>query len=289
MTLNELSALIKERKSFLCVGLDSDISKIPTHLLTLDDPVFEFNKAIVDATIDLAIAFKPNIAFYESRGIDGWKSLIKTIQYIKSLNKPVFTIADAKRADIGNTSKQYAKTFFDPASSGMDFDAVTVAPYMGTDSIEPFLSYKNKWSVILTLTSNPGSADFQTCQRNSYSALERLGIKTQQKQLFEQVLQKSYDWGNEDQIMFVVGATKAEMLKEIRKIVPYHFLLVPGVGAQGGSLADVMNFGYNNHGGLLINASRSIIFASGGMDFAEKAHQEALIMQREMEDFIISH
>lgn len=269
MTRKELIELIKVKKSFLCVGLDTDITKIPKHLLENDDPIFEFNKQIIDATIDYTVAYKPNIAFYECYGPKGLISLEKTIKYLNSLKLKVFTIADAKRGDIGNTSAQYAKAFFET----MDFDAITVAPYMGEDSVSPFLTYDNKWIIVLALTSNKGSDDFQLCEVDGCNG----------KRIFEVVLDKSSKWGNNGNMMYVVGATKAEMLKGIRKIVPDHFLLVPGVGAQGGSLQDVAEFGMNKECGLLVNASRSIIYASAGMDYTEKARSEAYSMQKEME------
>jgi len=266
----ELIKLIRTKKSFLCIGLDTDMAMIPGHLLESDDPVFEFNKAMIDATHDLAIAYKPNFAFYECHGSKGWESLTRTIQYIHS-NYPgqLFTIADAKRGDIGNTSKQYAKAMFDPSSSGLDFDAVTVAPYMGEDSVRPFISYPGKWIIVLALTSNQGAADFQYFQGRD-------------KKMFEQVLETSSQWGSPDNMMYVVGATRAEMLTEVRRIVPDHFLLVPGVGAQGGKLQDVVKYGMNRDCGLIINSSRNIIYASNGKDFAEKARAEALKMQKEM-------
>lgn len=282
----ELFELIKERKSFLCIGLDSDIKKIPSHLMGYDDPVFEFNRRIIDATIDLAVAYKPNCAFYENRGHKGWISLEKTIQYLRSMDKKVFCIADAKRGDIGNTSEQYARAFFDPESSGMDFDAITVSPYMGSDSVKPFLKFKDKWVIVLVLTSNQGAEDFQFIQPPLGVTLEKLGIKTTRRKLFEQVIVSSYDWGTEENLMFVVGATKAEMLENVRYYAPEHFLLVPGVGAQGGSLREVAQYGLNKNCGLLVNASRSIIFASSGNDFEEKARQEALLLQQEMEQIL---
>ena len=270
MNRSTLIDLIKTKRSFLCIGLDTDLSKIPSHLLQTEDPAFEFNKAIIDATIDLTVAYKPNLAFYECNGIKGWTSLTRTIQYInKTYPGKVFTIADAKRGDIGNTSQQYAKAMFDPASSGLDFDAVTVAPYMGEDSVKPFLSYPGKWIVVLALTSNKGADDFQF-------------FKDGETRLFEQVLSKSKTWGSDENMMYVVGATKAEMLTDIRKIVPGHFLLVPGVGAQGGSLQEVAKYGLIKDCGLLVNSSRNIIYASKETDFAEKAREEALKMQKEM-------
>jgi len=273
MNRSDLIELIKKKKSFLCIGLDTDLSKIPPHLLKEDDPVFEFNKQIIDATHEYAVAYKPNFAFYECNGILGWQSLTRTIQYLKKFD--VFTIADAKRGDIGNTSTQYAKTFFSPAQSGMDFDAVTVAPYMGEDSVKPFLEFRNRWIVLLALTSNKGADDFQFTQAD--------GIP-----LFKKVLEKAKSWGNEENMMFVVGATQAEMLTQVRKIVPDHFLLVPGVGAQGGSLQEVAKYGLSKDCGLLVNSSRNVIYASKEQDFAEKAKEEALKMQTDMAEILIS-
>ena len=273
MKRSELISVIRKKRSFLCIGLDTDLSKIPQHLLEADDPAFEFNKQIIDATHDLAIAYKPNLAFYECNGIKGWQSLTRTIQYLKSFE--VFTIADAKRGDIGNTSTQYAKAFFDPAQSGLDFDAVTVAPYMGEDSIKPFLEFSGKWVVLLALTSNKGAEDFQF-------------FSSEGKKLFEQVLTQSKNWGTEENMMFVVGATKAEMLTAVRKIVPDHFLLVPGVGAQGGSLQEVAKYGLTKDCGLLVNSSRNIIYASKETDSAEKAREEALKVQSEMKALLSS-
>lgn len=267
MRKQELVAQIQQKKSFLCIGLDSDLTKIPKHLLNLEDPVFEFNKAIIDATQDLAVAYKPNTAFYESRGVEGWKSLEKTINYLNSLENPVFTIADAKRGDIGNTSTQYAKAFFEQ----LNFDSVTVAPYMGADSVTPFLQFEGKWAIILALTSNQGAFDFQFLQETERRA-----------KLYETVLDRSKLWGTDENMMYVVGATKAEMLSEVRKHIPNHFLLVPGVGAQGGSLEEVAKYGMNSDIGLLVNSSRGIIFASSGNDFAEKAREEALKLQQQM-------
>lgn len=250
----------------LCIGLDSDIQKIPKHLLVYDDPVFEFNKQIIEATHDLCIAVKPNIAFYECMGTAGWNSLNKTLKLIP---EDIFTIADAKRGDIGNTSAMYAKTFFEV----YDFDAVTATPYMGRDSVEPFLSYENKWTILLALTSNNGSADFQLLEANG-------------KKVFEHVIQKSSSWGNTGNLMYVIGATKASMLYDIRKIIPDHFLLVPGVGTQGGSVAEVCRYGMNKDSGLLINASRSILYASSGKDFALRAREEAMKLVNEMKPFL---
>ena len=274
MTRQELIDLIKTKKSFLCIGLDTDLSKIPGHLLQTEDPAFEFNKAIIDATIDLAVAYKPNFAFYESSGIKGWTSLTRTIQYLnEKYPDQAFTIADAKRGDIGNTSQQYARAMFDPSTSGLDFDAVTVAPYMGEDSVKPFLSYPGKWIIVLALTSNKGADDFQF-------------FRDGETRLFEQVLTKSKTWGSDGNMMYVVGATKAEMLSDIRRIVPTHFLLVPGVGAQGGSLQEVAKYGLTRDCGLLVNSSRNIIYASKETDFAEKAREEALKMQAEMAELL---
>jgi len=270
MNRQALIQLIRAKRSFLCIGLDPDLAKIPPHLLEEEDPVFEFNKQIIEATHDLAVAYKPNFAFYESHGVKGWQSLTKTIQYLNSVYPgQLFTIADAKRGDIGNTSQQYARAMFEPGSSGLDFDAVTVAPYMGEDSVKPFLSYSGKWIIVLALTSNKGAVDFQFFSDN--------GIP-----LYEQVLEKSKSWGNEENMMYVVGATKAEMLTGIRKIIPRHFLLVPGVGAQGGSLEEVVRYGITGECGLLVNSSRNIIHASNGKDFALKAREEAGRMQKEM-------
>ena len=267
MNKQELINQIKLKKSFLCIGLDTDIQKIPEHLLKFDDPVFEFNKQIIDSTKDLCVAYKLNTAFYESNGINGWKSLMKTIEYIP---KNIFSIADAKRGDIGNTSKMYAKTFFET----MDFDSITVNPYMGSDSVEPFLDFNNKWVILLALTSNKGSEDFQNFSNQS-------NVK-----LYQQVIEKSMNWSDDSRIMYVVGATKSDSLKEIRKIIPDHFLLIPGVGAQGGSLDDVVKFGMNKDCGLLINSSRSIIYAGQGENFAENAREAALKIKLEMENYL---
>jgi orotidine-5'-phosphate decarboxylase len=271
MNHSDLFHLIQQKKSFLCVGLDSDLNKIPKHLHLTEDPVFEFNKQIIDATLAYAVAYKPNLAFYESRGIKGLISLEKTMKYLENFKEEVFTIADAKRGDIGNTSTQYAISVFDKSASGFSFDAITVAPYMGADSVQPFLAFPGKWAIILALTSNKGSDDFQ------------LFSDEHATRLFERVLERTSKWGTPDNIMYVVGATKAEMFEGIRKIVPDHFLLVPGVGAQGGDLNAVAKFGLNDHCGLLVNASRSILFASDGTDFADKAALEAHSMQQEME------
>lgn len=272
MTKSALFKLIQQKRTFLCIGLDTDLKKIPQHLLNEEDPIFAFNKQIIDATHDLALAYKPNIAFYESQGSRGWQSLEKTIQYLKKYE--VFTIADAKRGDIGNTSNLYARAFFE----NLDFDAVTVAPYMGSDSVSPFLAYENKWVILLALTSNKGAFDFQLIEN-----------KTNGKQLFEEVLNTSSGWGNENNLMYVVGATKAEMLADIRKIVPDHFLLVPGVGAQGGSLTEVVKYGINESCGLLVNSSRGIIYASGEENFATVAREKASELQQEMEQHLKDH
>jgi orotidine-5'-phosphate decarboxylase len=269
MTTLQLIDQIRLKKSFLCVGLDVDLNKIPKHLLSLDDPIFEFNKAIIDATHDLCVSYKPNIAFYEAYGIKGWISLQKTINYINYNYPQIFTIADAKRGDIGNTSSMYAKAFFED----LNFDSVTVAPYMGKDSVEPFLAFENKHTIVLALTSNEGAFDFQTSAING-------------KELYKQVLETSKSWKNSENLMYVVGATKAEYFTEVRKIVPDSFLLVPGVGVQGGSLSEVCKYGMNANIGLLINSSRGIIYASSGTDFAEKAREEAFKMQQEMEEIV---
>lgn len=268
MKREELIQQIKDKRSFLCVGLDTDITKIPEHLLSDEDPIYSFNKAIIEATEDLCVAYKPNIAFYESYGVNGWMSLKKTWQ---SIPENCFSIADAKRGDIGNTSKMYAQAFFDQAISGMSFDSITIAPYMGKDSVTPFLDFKDKWAIVLALTSNEGSKDFQNFKNSS------------DKQLFEEVIDKVNTWGSIDNLMYVVGATRGELFLEIRKHAPDHFLLVPGVGAQGGSLKEVCKYGMNKDCGLLVNSTRGIIYASKGKDFAEKAREEAIKLQKEME------
>lgn len=273
MTRSELIHQIKTKRSFLCVGLDTDIDKVPQHLLDYADPVFEFNKRIIEATADLCVAYKPNIAFYESRGIAGWESLKKTWA---ALPKECLSIADAKRGDIGNTAKMYAKAFFDVSVSGLGFDALTVAPYMGHDSVQPFLDVEGKWSIVLALTSNAGGLDFQTYTDENGT------------QLFERVIEKANRWGTINNLMYVVGATRGEAFEVIRKLAPDHFLLVPGVGAQGGSLQDVCRYGMNTDCGLLVNATRSIIYASDGEDFAERAREEALDLQRQMEKELIA-
>jgi orotidine-5'-phosphate decarboxylase len=280
MNRSELFELIRQKHSFLCIGLDPDIAKIPQCLKDADDPVFEFNKRIIDATIDLAVAFKPNLAFYETHGIIGWQSFERTISYLHSKER-TFIIADAKRGDIGNTSTQYANAFLD-ADKGLNVDAITVAPYMGKDSVSPFLKYPGKWVILLALTSNEGAQDFQMLEFVK-------GCETTPRKLFEIVLETSAKWGHTDNIMYVVGATQASMLASIRRIVPGHFLLVPGVGAQGGSLEEVVQYGMNDHCGLLVNASRSILYASSGDDFAEKAREEAEKMQKQMEALLLEH
>lgn len=279
MTTEQLYNQIQEKKSFLCVGLDVDLNKIPKHLLAFEDPIFEFNKAIIDATHDLCVSYKPNTAFYEAYGIKGWMSLQKTIAYINENYPEIFTIADAKRGDIGNTSSMYAKAFFED----LNFDSVTVAPYMGKDSVEPFLAFENKHTIMLALTSNEGAFDFQTLIIDgTRGEAERSGAK----ELYKQVLETSKTWKNSENLMYVVGATKAEYFTEIRKIVPHSFLLVPGVGAQGGSLSEVCKYGMSANVGLLINSSRGIIYASNGTDFAKKAREEALKIQQEMEQIL---
>ena len=270
MTREQLVSEIKRKKSFLCVGLDTDMTKIPKHLLKEEDPIFAFNKEIIDATHDLAVAYKPNTAFYEAHGVKGWISLEKTINYINEKYPEIFTIADAKRGDIGNTSKMYAKAFFED----LKFDSVTVAPYMGSDSVKPFLEFKNKWVILLGMTSNQGAFDFQFIK------------DADGKELNQHVMEKASQWANEEQLMFVVGATKAEYLSEIRKVIPNHFLLVPGVGAQGGSLSEVVKYGMTDNVGLLINSSRGIIYADDSTDFAKTARTKAKEIQIEMEGYL---
>lgn len=269
MNKEQLVKQIKAKKSFLCVGLDTDINKIPKHLLSEDDPIFSFNKAIIDATADYAVAYKPNTAFYEVYGAKGWISLEKTVDYIKANYPEMFVIADAKRGDIGNTSANYARAFFE----GLKADAVTVAPYMGVDSVEPFLGFDDKWVILLALTSNKGSKDFQY-------------LNIEGKELYKKVLEKSTEWADSNKMMYVVGATHPEELGEIRKILPEHFLLVPGVGAQGGDLHAVAKYGLNNEYGLVVNSSRGIIYASNGEDFAERAAEEARKLQEQMASYI---
>jgi len=258
---------IRAKRSVLCVGLDTDLEKIPTHLLKEDDPVFAFNKAIIDATAAFTVAYKPNIAFYESMGVKGWQSLEKTIQYLDAKYPEIFTIADAKRGDIGNTSKMYAKAFFE----NMNFDSITVAPYMGEDSVTPFLDFPNKWVILLGLTSNKGAFDFQFIENAEGEAL------------FESVMKKAQKWATADQLMFVLGATKTEHLARLRSIAPEHFFLVPGVGAQGGSLEEVLKQATNKDYGVLVNSTRGIIYQSNGLDFAQAAGSAARTLQQEME------
>jgi orotidine-5'-phosphate decarboxylase len=269
MTKQELFENIQRKKSFLCVGLDTDINKIPEFMFDAsNDPVFEFNKAIIDATADLCVAYKPNLAFYESLGLAGWDVLDRTVDYIRTHYPDQFIIADAKRGDIGNTSAMYARTFL----GNMNFDSVTVAPYMGEDSVTPFLGYDGKWVILLALTSNKGAYDFQFIKDTETG-----------ERLFEKVLKTSLDWGTDENMMYVVGATKAEMLTDIRAVVPDHFLLVPGVGAQGGSLEEVARYGLNSTCGLFVNSSRQIMYASSESDFALAARREAEKVQTEME------
>ena len=258
MTRQQLFEQIQNKKSYLCIGLDTDLSKIPPHLLALEDPIFEFNKQIIDATRDLCVAYKPNTAFYECQGLKGWAALEKTVKYIGNQH---FTIADAKRGDIGNTSKMYAQAFFET----LNFDAVTVAPYMGEDSVKPFLDFKDKWTILLGLTSNKGAEDFQFIH-----------------DMFKIVIQTAQYWGTPDNLMFVIGATQVERFREIRRLAPHNFLLVPGIGAQGGDLNQVSEYGMNDNCGLLVNSSRDIIYASQGEDFAEKARAAALTVQQSM-------
>ncbi|MBU2527351.1 MAG: orotidine-5'-phosphate decarboxylase [Bacteroidetes bacterium] len=264
MILDKLIEQIRQKKSFLCVGLDPDVQKMPVHLFESDDAVFAFNKAIIDATHPFAVAYKPNLAFYEVLGVSGWNSLKKTIDYLNKNHPDIFTIADAKRGDIGNTARMYAHTFFET----FGFDAVTVAPYMGRDSVEPFLQFDNKHTILLGLTSNSGADDFQ------------------KPNLYKKVMRESQQWQHAERLMYVVGATQAEALTEIRKILPKAFLLIPGIGTQGGSLQEVCRFGLNSDIGLLINASRSILYASNRLDFAEKAAEEASKLQAEMGVFL---
>ncbi|MCX2493122.1 orotidine-5'-phosphate decarboxylase [Pedobacter sp. PF22-3] len=270
MTKQQLFEQIQKKRSFLCVGLDSSLDKIPQHLLKYENPILEFNKQIIDATKDLCVAYKPNTAFYECYGKKGWETLTETWKYIPH---DIFSIADAKRGDIGNTSAMYAETFFNAASSEMSFDSVTVAPYMGSDSVTPFLTFKDKWVILLALTSNAGHADFQ---------LQEVGAD----RLFEKVIKTSQTWATDEQLMYVVGATRGAAFGDVRKLAPDHFLLVPGVGAQGGDLSEVCKYGLNSQCGLLINSSRGIIYASQGEDFAEKAREEALKLQQEMEQIL---
>jgi len=267
MNRAELAAQIRQKRSYLCVGLDTDLEKIPQHLLKAADPVFEFNKQIIDATHDYCVAYKPNIAFYEALGPKGWESLQKTLDYIP---KGIFTIADAKRGDIGNTSSLYARAFF----KQMNFDSITVAPYMGADSVKPFLEFEGKWVILLAHTSNPGAKDFQLLETRDG------------KKLYEEVLVRSQAWGTAEQLMYVVGATQADKIGEIRKLVPEHFFLVPGIGAQGGDLEMVSKYGMNKDCGLLVNSARAIIYASGDKDFAAVARKEAEKVRDEMDGYL---
>jgi len=269
MNKKDIINQIKAKKSFLCVGLDTDIKKIPQHLLSEEDPIFAFNKAIIDATVEYAVAYKPNTAFYEVYGAKGWASLEKTINYIKENHPEIFVIADAKRGDIGNTSANYARAFFETLKA----DAITVAPYMGVDSVEPFLGFDEKWVILLALTSNKGSKDFQY-------------LNAEGKELYKNVLLKSQEWADDNKMMYVVGATHPEELGEIRKMLPNHFFLVPGIGAQGGDLQAVAKFGLNDQIGLLVNSSRGIIYASNGEDFAEKSAEEAQKLQKQMSELL---
>lgn len=272
MTSDQLFEQIKIKKSFLCIGLDTDLSKIPQHILACDDPIFEFNKAIIDATADLVVAVKPNLAFYEVHGTAGWNSLSKSLKYIRENYPKLFVIADAKRGDITSTAKMYARTFFQT----LDCDAITIAPYMGKDSVAPFLDYKNKWVILLALTSNESFSDFQMIENKNG------------KKLFEEVIEKSMQWGSLDNTMYVVGATRAELFQDIRKIAPNNFLLVPGVGEQGGSLQDVAKFGLNSKCGLLVNSSRGIIYAENTEFFADAARKKANQLQKEMEQVLLT-
>ena len=267
MTRKELFENIKRKRSFLCVGLDTDIKKIPQHLLSEEDPIFAFNKAIIDATAQYCVAYKPNLAFYESLGVEGWIAFEKTVKYIQANYPDMFIIADAKRGDIGNTSEMYARSFFEH----LNIDSVTVAPYMGEDSVKPFLGYEGKWVILLALTSNKGSHDFQ------------LTTDTEGEQLFEKVMRTAQTWATSEEMMFVVGATQGERFTDVRKVAPKSFLLVPGVGAQGGSLQDVCKYGMIEDCGLLVNSSRGVIYVSKGEDFAEAAAQAAESVQKEME------
>jgi len=271
MTAAGLYEQIRRKKSFLCVGLDTDIEKIPEHLRNGAAPVLEFNQRIIDATHDLAIAYKPNLAFYEARGAEGWTDLKKSVEYIRSVDPDIFLIADAKRGDIGNTGDMYAKAFFEE----MDFDAVTLSPYMGKDTVTPFLKYDGKWVIMLGLTSNPGAEDFQF-----------LTIGSGEASLFEAVLHQGSGWGNPDQLMFVVGATRADLIRGIRNIVPAHFLLVPGIGAQGGSLREVVDAGINDQCGLIVNASRSILYAGEDEGFDKAARKASTDLQQEMARYL---
>lgn len=285
MTRKQLSELIRRKRSYLCVGLDSDPAKIPAFLSEqADDPVFEFNRRIIDATIPFAVAYKPNVAFYESSGSRGWASLEKTISYLSGHpGGPVFTIADAKRGDIGNSSRHYAKAFFET----MSFDAVTVQPYMGRDSVQAFMQHPGRWAIVLALTSNPGASDFQVLQPQFPALLEKFGIKTcYWNKLYEMVMEESIKWGTPDNTMFVLGATQTDLLRNVRENIPHHFMLVPGVGTQGGDLKEVSETLFNKDVGILVNASRSIIFASSGHDFDVAAGNAAHALQQQMETLL---
>jgi orotidine-5'-phosphate decarboxylase len=264
---------IRQKKSFLCIGLDTDLNRIPEFLLSKEDPIYEFNRAIIDSTADYAVAYKPNLAFYELHGAKGWSSLQKTVKYIRTKYPNIFTIADAKRGDISNTALMYAKTFFQK----LDFHSITLSPYMGQDSIDPFLSFQGKWAILLSLTSNTSFADFQLIENKD------TGLK-----LFEEVIAKSMHWGNENNMMYVVGATRIDWIKRIREISPDHFLLVPGVGEQGGSLADVAMHGLNKQCGLLVNSSRGILYSDNSMRFAGAARTKAMILQKDMESILLN-
>ena len=268
MTSSDIFSQIQKKQSYLCVGLDTDLEKIPTHLRSVADPIFEFNKQIIDATHEFAVAYKPNIAFYEALGPKGWESLQKTLDYIPN---NIFTIADAKRGDIGNTSALYAQAFF----KQMDFDSVTVAPYMGEDSVKPFLTFTNKWVILLAHTSNPGASDFQLIES-----------KVTGRKLYEEVILKSKTWGSPDQLMYVVGATQTDKIEAIRELIPDYFFLVPGIGAQGGDLEQVSKYGMNRQCGLLVNSARAIIYASSEKNFAHVAGKEAKKVQEEMERYL---
>ncbi len=273
MNSDQLFEQIRKKKSFLCIGLDTDLSKIPQHILACEDPIFEFNKAIIDATAEYVVAVKPNLAFYEVHGAAGWNSLAKTLKYIRKKYPELFLIADAKRGDITSTAKMYARTFFQT----LDCDSITISPYMGKDSVSPFIDYNNKWAILLALTSNESYSDFQMIES-----------KESGKRLFEEVIEKSSKWGTPDNIMYVVGATRAELFIDIRKVAPEHFLLVPGVGEQGGSLKDVAKYGLNSKCGLLVNSSRGIIYADNSERFADVAGQKAMQLQKEMEEILTS-
>ncbi len=273
MNTQKLVNQIKQKKSFLCIGLDVDLEKIPVHLLQEEDPIFSFNKQIIDATHDLCVAYKPNTAFYEAYGVKGWQALEKTIDYLNNSYPDIFTIADAKRGDIGNTSTRYAKAFFEQ----MNFDAITVAPYMGQDSVEPFLAFEDKFTILLALTSNNGSSDFQTVKSGD------------NQQMYERVLKQALQYKNAEQLMFVIGATKATYFKTIRQLVPNHFLLVPGVGAQGGNLKEVCKYGLSQNIGLLVNSSRGIIYAGRDRNFGKQARKQAFALQNEMTEILNQH